>query len=70
LRPLFENGQWVADRKIDLLPWDAGTDSAVTFGSPDLETVPRQPISRILGFPFLLNGALPPLGTLTFTRIQ
>lgn len=67
--PLFESGQWVAERKIDMPPWDAGTDSGVSFMSPDLVTMPRQPIMRILGFPFLNNGVVPPLGTLTFTRI-
>ena len=67
--PLFENGQWVADRSMDLLPWDAGTDSGMSFSSPDLATIPRAPISRIVGFPFLLNATVPRLGTLTFTRL-
>ena len=31
--PLFENGQWVEERRIDLVPWDAGTDSGTTFES-------------------------------------
>jgi hypothetical protein len=66
---LFENGAWIETRVIDVYPWDAGTDSGRTFLSPDLETIPRQPISRIATAPFAVSGAVAPLGTLRFTRI-
>ena len=67
--PLFENGQWADERRIDLVPWDAGTDSGVTFTSPDLATIPRQPISRILSAPLSPAGRVTPMGTFRFTRL-
>lgn len=68
--PLFENGDWVSVRQVPLLPYDAGTDSGVTYRSPDEETVPRQPISLITGSPMIYAGGVAPLGTFTFKRIQ
>ena len=66
---LFENGQWVEERRIDLVPWDAGTDSGVTFTSPDLPTAPPQPVAQIVTAPLSPGGRVTPLGTFTFTRI-
>jgi hypothetical protein len=68
--PLFENGRWVSERRVELVPWDAGTDSGPTFLSPDRETQPRAPISRIATSPLAPNGAVRPLGTFVFTRVQ
>ena len=62
---LIENGAWIEDRVVPAAAWDAGTDSGVSFVSPDLETIPRQPISRILAPPL---GSVP-LGTFRITRI-
>jgi hypothetical protein len=67
--PLHENGAWIQERVVQMIPWDAGTDSGASFMSNDLPTVPRQPISRISTAPFAVGGAVAPLGTLTFTRI-
>jgi hypothetical protein len=67
---LFEDGRWVSERRVDLVPWDAGTDSGATFTSPDRETSPRASISRILTAPLSPNGQVRSLGTFTFTRIQ
>lgn len=68
-QPLFENGQWIDERRIDLVPWDAGTDSGVTFTSPDLATVPRLPIARIVTAPLSPSGRVTPMGSFTFTRL-
>lgn len=68
--PLFQSGQWVTDRRVDLDPWDAGTDGGVTFLSPDLPLTPRLPISRIVTAPLSPSGRVTPLGTFTFARIQ
>lgn len=68
--PLFENGRWVDERRIDLVPWDAGTDSGSTFASPDLITAPAQPVSRIVTAPLSPGGRVAPLGTFTFTRLS
>lgn len=70
---LFESGAWKDSVTIDLFPYDAGTDSGMTFNSPDQATAPRQPIARITGFPFLsmpAGGAVSPLGTFRFDRIN
>ena len=66
---LFEGGQWVDQKRIDLVPWDAGTDSGTTFMSPDLATRPPVPISRILTAPLSPGGVVTPLGTFTFMRM-
>lgn len=68
--PLFENGQWVQERRIDLLPWDAGTDSGVTFESADVVTTPAQGVSPIVTAPLSPAGRMTPLGTFTFTRLE
>jgi len=67
--PLFENGGWIGERRVDLVPWDAGTDSGRTFTSPDLVTTPAVPVSRIVTAPLSPGGQVTPLGTFTFTRI-
>jgi len=67
---LYELGEWKDSVTVDLFPYDAGTDSGVTFSSPDAETLPRQVIARIIGFPFLNGGSVLPLGTFRFDRIR
>jgi hypothetical protein len=66
---LLENGNWVAERRVDLVPWDAGTDSGLTFRSADEVTSPPGTITRILTPPLAPAGVVTPLGTFTFTRI-
>lgn len=58
--PLFEKGSWRQLTVVDLLPYDAGTDSGVNFNSSNVATVPPESISRITQNPFP-NGV--PLGT-------
>ena len=41
------DGKWKDNVKIDLLPWDAGTDSGFSFKSADSATVPVDVITRI-----------------------
>jgi hypothetical protein len=67
--PLYENGQWVDERSLELGPWDAGTDNGRTFTSPDEATTPRRPVARITGFPFLHNGQVGPIARFTFRRL-
>jgi hypothetical protein len=65
--PLFENGEWIGKTVIDLRPYDAGTDSGVTFTSANAVTSPREPIHELSDtFPFQGTG---PLGTFTFLRL-
>ena len=57
---LFENGSWRQLTVADLAPYDAGTDSGVTFLSPNEPTLPPEPIFEITESPFP-DGV--PLGT-------
>ena len=67
---LFEAGDWVEAQTVALQPYDAGTDSGVTYTSPNARTAPPQPIRRITEPP-LGNGRIAnPLGTFTFTRVD
>jgi len=57
-------GGWLPEVVVVLYPYDAGTDSGVTYGSPDQATVPPEPVHPVTGFPFTPEV---PLGTFTFT---
>jgi hypothetical protein len=62
--PLLTPEGWRRRVVVDLWPYDAGTDSGSNFVSPDADTDPADPITRLDGFPFT---GTPPLGTFTFT---
>lgn len=64
--PLFVDGEWLDSVQIDLYPYDAGTDSGTTYLAPNQPTSPHEPAFQIMGFPFLNNGSIAPLGTFTF----
>lgn len=67
---LFQEGRWLDDLRVELPPWDAGTDSGTTFTSADRVTTPPQPVSRILGAPLSPSGRVTPLGTFRFERLD
>lgn len=62
---LLENGIWQDNLVVDLLAYDAGTDSGPNFTGPNQNTNPQEPISLITGGPFTGTD---PLGTFTFAR--
>jgi hypothetical protein len=62
---LYDGAAWVPQVTIDLLAYDAGTDSGVDFTSPDADVTPHEPIA-LLGAPFT---GTPALGTFTFTLV-
>ncbi|CAG0879423.1 unnamed protein product [Cyprideis torosa] len=41
------NCSWIKEKRVDLYPWDAGTDNGVSYESPNEPSSPRQPIRRI-----------------------
>ncbi|XP_044255568.1 spondin-1 [Tribolium madens] len=43
----LKNCTWIEDLIIDLFPYDAGTDSGVSYMSPNAETKPRERMYRI-----------------------
>lgn len=62
-------GDWVAERRVALQPWDAGTDSGPSFRSRDQASDPREPIRLIEDGPLRVGSSVPPLGTFTFRRL-
>jgi hypothetical protein len=63
--PLHDGADWVNDVTVDLLVWDAGTDSGTTYTSSNQATVPPDPISDITDeYPFFGTR----VGTLRFIR--
>ncbi|MEM1205074.1 MAG: spondin domain-containing protein [Acidobacteriota bacterium] len=60
---LFENGQWVQQKVVQLPAYDAGTDSGASYTSPDVPTIPPVPIFEITQAPFPGGTSL---GTFTF----
>jgi spondin N len=67
---LIENGDWTAEKVVVLQPWDAGTDSGVTFSSADVRTSPPEPVHLIGTGPLLVGTSVPPVGTFTFRRLS
>lgn len=67
--PLFDNGQWMDRLSLDLRPWDAGTDGGRSYESPDLPLTPRQPITRLTGFPVATNGDVRPMARFVIERL-
>lgn len=55
---LRENGIWRENYSVDLFAFDAGTDSGVTYTSPNSNTNPQDPIQRIITSPFNNNNRL------------
>ncbi|XP_060530657.1 spondin-1 [Cylas formicarius] len=43
----LKNCSWIENIVVDLFPYDAGTDSGVTYMSPNAETSPRERMYRI-----------------------
>jgi hypothetical protein len=67
---LFDNGQWVEERHVTLVPWDAGTDSGRTFDADDEVSIPQQPITAIVTAPLSPGGQVVPMGTFVVRRVS
>ncbi|XP_049957491.1 spondin-1-like [Schistocerca serialis cubense] len=74
---LCRNCSWVENLELNLYPWDIGTDSGVTYTSPNMPTVPQDVIRRITSSfpndeeaPFYDESGTPmkPLARLYLTR--
>ncbi|XP_063359764.1 spondin-1-like isoform X1 [Cydia amplana] len=42
-----EGNTWLQEKELNLYPWDAGTDSGVSYESPNIETYPQDAIGRV-----------------------
>jgi hypothetical protein len=67
---LFAGDLWADSLTVALDPYDAGTDNGVSYTSPNADTTPSGPITRLTGAPFLDGDKVRPLGTFTFTRLE
>jgi hypothetical protein len=65
---LLVDGQWADERRVEVFPWDAGTDSGETYESDNQKTLPPVAIHRLLGRPVASGGTVASFGTFTFTR--
>lgn len=64
---LDANGEWLNAGSVTLYPYDAGSDNGTTYGAPNEDASPKQPIANISGeSPFSSE----PMGTLTFLRLD
>ena len=64
---LRDGNTWVQSLEIPLFPYDAGTDSGMTYTAGNQATIPAQPITSLVNVgPF--NDK--PIGTLTITFNQ
>jgi hypothetical protein len=68
--PLFRDGNWVAELRVELFPHDAGTDGGTTYDAPNDPLRVNVPVAPITGRPFVNNGAVAPVGVFTFRRLQ
>lgn len=64
---LLEGGAWVENKVVTLWPYDAGTDSGPSYGSPDQDTNPADPIA-LISTPPVGNGV--PVGQFVFTLVS
>ncbi len=67
---LYENCQWVDQKEVTVVVYDAGTDSGSDFTSDDSATAPAESISLIGGPPLAESGTIAPMGKMTFTKIN
>jgi hypothetical protein len=65
---LLEGGDWVAERTVELFPYDAGTDSGVSYRSADRVTAPPIAIHRLAGAPVDVAGSVASMGRFVFRR--
>ncbi len=64
---LFAGNRWADNLSVPVYPYDAGTDSGLSYESPDEVTNPAVPVFRIYTDPLGVGGTSPPLG---FHRFQ
>jgi hypothetical protein len=63
---LFPNNRWVVKLDVPVYSFDAGTDSGLSYESPDQPTVPPEPVFRIYDDPLGVGGTSPPVGYYRF----
>tara|TARA_B100000809_G_scaffold247024_1_gene275601 strand:- start:5919 stop:6593 length:675 start_codon:yes stop_codon:yes gene_type:complete len=66
---LHDNNEFLVEKTVDIMVYDAGTDSGVTFSSTDSLTSPQQSVKVFVDAP-LGNGVIlnKVIGTVTFVK--
>ncbi len=67
---LLQDGYWLDTLEVEAFVYDAGTDSGTSYTSPNDPTNPPENISRIEIEPFLVSGAVRPVGTFRFELVR
>ncbi|MEO8577043.1 MAG: spondin domain-containing protein, partial [Gemmatimonadales bacterium] len=65
---LSENGAWAQSKTLDLVAYDSGGDDGTTYLAPDKDTNPKKPTSEAATPHFVINGAVVPVGSVTFIK--
>ena len=66
---LMENGAWMSTKTVDVRPWDSGGDNGTTYLADDVEADPKQTTAPGGMAHFGKDGAVMPVGRITFTRL-
>nr|XP_011430804.2 spondin-1 isoform X8 [Crassostrea gigas] len=72
-----QNCTWADSMTIDLYPWDAGTDSGISYFDDNIETDPPEKIQHITnrkpnhpGSPFFSKHPIKPMARVTLTKTK
>ena len=66
---LFRDGQWLEETELTMGPYDAGTDSEMTFTANDLDTRPAKTIGPPVDSVFINATDENDFATITITKI-
>jgi hypothetical protein len=65
---LWENGQWVKSKTIQVYAWDAGGDEGATYKAADMDNMSKNPTVQAMSRHFAPNGRAVPVATVTITK--
>ena len=65
---LMENGQWVAEKTVDVYAWDSGGDDGMTYMAADKDNNPKKPTMMSMSKQFTMDGKPVPVAKVTFKK--
>jgi len=63
------NGDWIANKTLDVMAWDSGGDDGVTYLASDKDTNPKKPTMANTAKQFMKDGKTMPVGQISFTKM-
>jgi len=63
------NGDWIANKTLDVMAWDSGGDDGVTYLADDKDTNPKKPTMPNTAKQFMKDGKTMPVGQISFTKM-